>query len=845
MRLLLLVLPFVFALGLPFLAAEAPHSSSPVQQAEPLEKAQQALEAGDLEKARSHGLTALAIDPYRPEAHRLMFDLCGLEDKAEEQLIWGKRLYWMFHYGKESRKNKKAAEALAKTLDAQWPGWNQEQAILDRWRKAVEKAISRVSGGSNKQYRVAGKLMENLLGLYGHDKKLQKEYDKLFKKAGEALSGGAFVNAKVRRHSARWIEDQNRKHQAWEGAFKRRTAHYEIITNISYEFFETVCGVMEDMHDFYREVYQYKGSSPTMTLAIHRNRTDFDRYCQRVLGVATLPTSVGGWFWDVKMTLAAYDRTEKGEDLSDLWRVLFHEASHQFMYLLCEKRTGVDPPTWLNEGTASYFEGCELKSDGTIIKNKPAMNRIREWEHLERGNRRHTLMELITCPHRKYDGSFYSYGWAFVYFLNNYENENGELIYRQPYLNYLYSYTSKKDKRNAFERAEAMFVQEVADPEVTSWQALENRWRKYTQEVAREAKAGPEFAEVLQQRAESYLERGDYLRAFIAAEQAEFKRTGDPKTYELMAYALAGKGDAAEAIYWMFRVWEIAWYNGDLAKVEEAESWMEENGGEDLVKGYCQLSRQTLEELETLMDQALADGKAAAAALTAAHGMRAFGMDRGVLLDRIQGVQEENGLDLRLWQRAYRQGPEENVKFGGIDVVKFEHDGVLINNPVEYTGPRQRCRERGLERLSPPFEFRCTVQIDGRQGAWFFLGIQPNGRSQSALSLYNGARVRLNVFQEEQDEDSDRVRWEPEAVKSLMLDPKQKFPLYVFLGEKPGQGLVKIGDKDELKLPEEWTPEKLSGEFAVGTGDDTVALFTDLEIRSKLPFWPVLPPEQK
>ncbi|HBF23189.1 MAG TPA: hypothetical protein DDW23_05160, partial [Planctomycetes bacterium] len=617
------------------------------------------LAAGDIGKASEAGLEALSYSPYSAEAYTVLFDIASADGNKESMLRWGKWLYWAHRYSGHN----KDADAIATRINPIWADWNADETVISDWRAEVDKAVKSAAGG-DKQYRVAGHLMGKLMDLDPGDEKLQKSYDKLSEKAGEMLSGGAFLAEKVRRKSTKWIAQMDEKHgDLMENPWNKKTKNYEIVTNLGYEFVETVAIVMEDIHKFYRNIYGYKKRAPRLKLVVGAPRSSFDRFCIDVLG-SGLPGGVLGWFYDKKMTVAAYqDDTPRFQvTMEELYSTLFHEASHQFMYLLCEKPTKQDPPTWLNEGTASYFEGCELKADGSIVKNKPALLRVREWAQIESGGG-HSLEEVISYPGPgSYPGSMYSYGWALVYFLNNYEDQEGRLIYRQPYLDYLKAYT-KKNKHNAFELAKEIFVREVEDPEIPNWDAFENRWRIWTQGIVRESKSGAEFASVLQDRTRTYLERGDFERALIAAEQADDKRPEDRETYRLLAHAYLGNGHSGEAAFWMLRHWEKAWAAEAEEEANTAEHWLTENGAKDLVASYIKPTRRALARIERLMDDAQSDNFPVAAMLFASHANQAFGISHNRLEETIADIARVSGQDLRLWIKAYANDATANKQY--------------------------------------------------------------------------------------------------------------------------------------------------------------------------------------
>ncbi len=862
--LILLPVPVLAALAPPRPGEPWPPAAQAGDPARAFAEARKALEAGDTAAAREHALAGLSLAPWTREGYALLLACAEKDGDTEGVLRWGKWLWWSQAYTGEA----KAAGETAARLQALTPSWDLDQAAVEAWIAEVRDAV-RAASGSAKQYRLAGYLLGKLLDLQPGDPGLNKEFDALYDRAGSLAGGGAFTAARVRRRSPAFIAEQNRLHRDWQNPFRRKTAHYEILTNVSYEFFETVSVVMEDMYDFYQKIYDYKKKAPRVTLAIHRRRSDFDRYCQEELG-RSLPLGVGGWFYDRKMTVAAYDRSETGTDLSDLWRVLFHEASHQFMYLLTEKKTKQDPPTWLNEGTASYFEGCELKADGSIVKNKPALNRILEWQQIERGRNAHTLEELVKCPHRSYDGSFYSYGWALVYFLNNYENADGDLVYRDAYLKYLRSYTRKgpKDPAEALEesyrRAYRFFVEEIDDPEVPDWQAFEDRWREYTRKIAREAQAGPEFATELQERCKRYLERGDFERALIAAEQADDKRPEDAETYRLLALASLGAGRPEDAVYWMVRHWERAWGAGDEEAAARAEEWLAAHDGEGVLQHYVGPTRRLQEAVREAMDAARGEGHPVLAMLFASHALQALGFPHADLEAALEELRELSGHDLRLWTAAFHGTPEDNVVAGGREIIRYDPDGVLVFCPEGRFPTSTLSDDPRLRWLAPPFDLRGTIQVDGRNGAVIALGVSADGTPRSALRFQNGATVRLeriDVAFELENQGARSLVYQP--VASLRLDPVQKFVFELRAGREGGELLVApapdalypegryAGEARPVEgrktwrqpLPSDWSADRLSGQLGIAADQDTAALFSGLEVRISRPFWPVPPRE--
>ena len=860
------------------------------------EEARRMLTAGRVADAKEHAMQALAASPYAVEGYQLMRDIAAAEDDLAGQLRWGKWLYWSYR----ATGLTKEVDALAEELDALHPDWNLDGIALDAWIDETYNGFKKARG--KKQYRLAGHLIAKLMELDPGNDRLRRDYDKLIDQAGNEVSGGAFVAAKVRSKSQAWVARQNAKHESWEDRWERRTEHYDVETNLDYEFFETLCAAMDEVNEFYRLVYDYEKRAPRVRLAVHRKRSDFDRFSQEVIGRPIQSESVGGYWVSTLNTVAAFDRSYGNPDMTrdDLWITLFHEASHQFMSILMAKneRKGIYTPTWLDEGTASYFEGCQIKADGTIVKNNVAERRLRSWWYLENSERKHSLEDLIAHPRNtgpadgtlSYEGEFYPYGWAFVYFLLNYEENDrrvyappitpgqgipaeykavrkaGKLVYREPYLKYLEHFAKEGNKENSrtypLEMAKKFFVDEVGDPDVPNWDAFENRWRKFTTSLYRELEAGWEFADVLQARCRGYLDAGDFERARITAEQADDKRPNDPETYRLLAEANLGADREGDAVYWMFRHWEMAWPTGDEEALAAAEEWLDANGGRDLVSGYIATSKETLASVRTSMENALGGGQPVLATLFATHAMTAFDAEFPELSQSAAEMSEISGQDLRMWQAAFDKGSNGDRKVtmndgSLVDAVVYQKDGMLMFDPPGYENPGyERCEVGTLTRLKPPFAVRGKVQVDGN-AARLLMGMDRSGRPQAEVAFYvddqGNANVAVSLISVKVDADlgialprRTRVNDEFLGNASDMKGPTGGvlFDFEVeFLGD--GNGVLRVEGGTEVRLSDKLTDRILDGGFALAVTDDTAVLFTDIEVRPDRAFWPVSPSDDE
>jgi hypothetical protein len=868
----------LLAFLLPISAFIAPLGEDPL-----FDEGRSLISQGKLGEAKVSVTNSLSSSPYSTEGYQLMYTIAKREASTEEQLRWGKWLVWS--YTASGKKDESAV--IEEELSVIYTAWNVDHLIIDEWQENVAKAAKKA--GSSKQYRLAGHLLSKLLAIDPKNKKLNKSWESLADAAGNEVSGGAFVSDKVRRKSASWLEKNNARHSDWDTRWQRKTKYYDVNTNLDYEFFETVCAAMTQMNEFYRSVYEFgKKKTKHVKLLIGAKRTDFDRFSMELLGRAMQSDSIGGYWVRGLSTVASFDRSLGDPNLTkdDLWTTLFHEASHQFMAIKMDKNEGrgIFTPVWLNEGTASYFEGSVIKADGTILKNNVAEHRLREWWALENSDMKHSLKDLIAHERntsalngsKSYEGDYYSYGWALVYFLLNYEENDrrvygavvtpgededpdfkavtkaGKLIYRQPYLNYL-EYFSKKgnvdnDQFMPLDMAKKFFVDDVKDPDVPDWEAFEERWRKFTVSLHREMMKGSDFADTLQARSRGYIEAKDFERARATAELADNKRPFDAETYRLLAQANLGEGLDGDALFWMFRHWETMWEAGDSEAVKVAEEWLEDNGAKSILKYYIEPTKIAVAATEDAMESSLEDGHPICGPLFASYTMQALQLNFTGMKEKSVELSEMAGQDLRAWQAAFTKSKDANRKVtlnNGdlVDAVKYEPDGVLIYDPEgrPYTGA-ERTNISNLTHLSPPFSMRGELIIDGKVAVFAF-GIGRTGTEKSLiLFINNDAETQIIEFQTYKTTFKPRgggSMRSPVTIGGEKFTKEEKISFQLDI-DSEGGGTYSINSKQSA-LPEDFDLTHFTGGFAIEASDDTAVLFKNIVVRPSAAFWPVSP----
>ncbi|MCC7015004.1 MAG: hypothetical protein IT454_20745 [Planctomycetes bacterium] len=329
--------------------------------------------------------------------------------------------------------------------------------------------------GKRKLYANAVDLLSRsrALGLGANaDEELAKIYDN--KKAVEALLETGLdvpLKAKKKRKSAEALAKEDLKRSVWEQAYEIKGDNYTIKTNMGLEMAESMSLAMEQVNRFYRKVFKVKergGNTARVVVSVYKSRAEFEKF----ENLKEDQKNMLAFFVPNQNRVAAYDLREHGYAIGELWSTLFHEASHQFTHLVSADLI----PGWLNEGTASYFEGARLLPNGSVEMNLIPEERLFYLEKSLRAGAP-TLQEVVSYYQPgSYDGEFYPFGWGLVYFLLNYENEACERIYVPVYQDYMAAYGTG-GKHDPFQRFVDFFVVKAKDPAIKSFADFEARWK--------------------------------------------------------------------------------------------------------------------------------------------------------------------------------------------------------------------------------------------------------------------------------------------------------------------------------------------------------------------------------
>lgn len=251
--------------------------------------------------------------------------------------------------------------------------------------------------------------------------------------------------------------------------------HYRLEGNLEESVVKLVADTMDDIHESYVQIYLAGDESRAREKATIRVHADWEKMTDEWPG-GDRPSGLGGWWEPANKRVVCYDtRTDSGT-LDVMLGTLFHEASHQFMTALVENGGGW-APAWLNEGTASFFEGAKAMADRRVLWPDAATGRLRnlqlvmtglimiadepeEGEEGEPARRVLSLDDVIGFSQPgSYPGIMYPYGWGLVYYLQQYEDPKTlAFVWRPYYQRYKDRITTTKPYLDSIELFKEVFL---------------------------------------------------------------------------------------------------------------------------------------------------------------------------------------------------------------------------------------------------------------------------------------------------------------------------------------------------------------------------------------------------
>ena len=341
--------------------------------------------------------------------------------------------------------NDQAAHQLATAVDI-YEAASDKRAASNAAR-ALQKADSLQGSRASLQRDVTSKMFKAAEKLYdlGHPARALDILEKLGPVAsGKDAANVAKLLEKVRSASEKVDLDKagaEREDGALWPLITYESEHYILEANLEQELVELVAETMDDIHGYYVQLYfdgnAKAASSSKATIRVHPTR-------DAMLANWTGGSAPEGWWSPGENQVTCYDTRTTTGALEWMLETLFHEASHQFMSLL--ERKGGSAPAWLNEGTASFFEGTIAMADHRVLWPDAAIKRLANLvTMLNDGTDDPSLKKVVGYSQPgSYPGPYYAWGWGIVYFMQQFEDPDSlEYVYRPLYSRYREQITSR------------------------------------------------------------------------------------------------------------------------------------------------------------------------------------------------------------------------------------------------------------------------------------------------------------------------------------------------------------------------------------------------------------------
>lgn len=222
-------------------------------------------------------------------------------------------------------------------------------------------------------------------------------------------------------------------------AFTAKTEHYELTTDVSQEYADTIAARMELIYAEYDRRYGYektgeqktRGKKLRFPVIVFQDREGYAAWFTRVLSDPALAQATGGVYVSLVKHLVFF----RGKTFEDTQLVAWHEGFHQYL----DYYVG-DVPLWFNEGQAEYYGGSRLDKTGKkLTVGQTAAWRVGALYELLQKNRLQSAQWLMRCPQPDFmrlepakpgetsaqvwtAGDNYAASWALVHFCLEGEN---------------------------------------------------------------------------------------------------------------------------------------------------------------------------------------------------------------------------------------------------------------------------------------------------------------------------------------------------------------------------------------------------------------------------------------
>lgn len=429
-----LLAPLLLALA-PLAAAAPQLGETPFARA--LAFAERELGRGNLEESRRHLDRALERDPRSVAAWELRARWAEASGDRDEQLY---SRHVEYRLAVAQGLGGDAREEMAEALIALDPLAEELFDLQAGFVKKLEKLA--VSYEEDGRPHSAIRVHKQVLALDPEHAPSEEAIQRIASAPDPSLAADAKPRDLLADVSEEWIRAFDAEHATWDSRAERETDNYRTFTDAGYEVLVRASEAMEQMNAFYRVFFAYGteedgGSVPKIDLNIFRTR---DEYLE--LGIGPPVSWSGGHF-----TGGAVETYIGAGGFEETTGTLFHEAAHQFV-ALATRSAG-----WLNEGLASFFEGCRILSNGTVLMNLPANHRLfplvdrmeqgwmdGPWDGIDPDDpsagspTKAPTFRIVLENEYPWGPPWYAPTWGVVFFLYNFQDPvDGRFVYRDAF----------------------------------------------------------------------------------------------------------------------------------------------------------------------------------------------------------------------------------------------------------------------------------------------------------------------------------------------------------------------------------------------------------------------------
>ncbi|MBK7874397.1 MAG: DUF1570 domain-containing protein [Planctomycetes bacterium] len=548
----------------------------------------------DAEIARVQELRAL--DPDDPVTLERLGTLLGKGGDQDGELAYSMLAlagYDDLEFDDPKQKEAKLAELGARIAKLD-PASGALKASRDQYLKDLTWALDLYA--KNKKSRNALDVAGRILAYRPGHKLARETVSSILAKLdddGKAEAERLLGRSELRRPRA-FLQEWRKKHTAWKDAGKASSKGYVVASNIGYDVLQLAARALEDLSLHYRRAY---AADPSMQFG----KTDVQLFRTRAEFADAFPEAkdtpgLKGLLWtrpgeggdgkkpSFRFALLAYDPRDEGRPLSFLFETLAHEASHQYMRLSIG--TG-DAPHWLDEGMASFYEGARIDEDGSVHVGLPAWERLRVLALLLKADPK-ILRATIEAPSDKFlTGEQYSVAWGLVYWLDQFQREDGTRPHRASLKRAI-----EVVRSGTATSGWTVFQRAVLEPAKLPFEAFEDQWTKDMLALA-DLESDPDRArDHYLERAQASAAKGradaareDFERVLAYTDEHPAALLGLAKLTDLVSEKSKKLEDKDATLLWARRAHRSAMRAGDeeLAKAAALVARRADPGGFDKI----------------------------------------------------------------------------------------------------------------------------------------------------------------------------------------------------------------------------------------------------------------------